>query len=765
MDFSRRKTVLFLSLAVFSFALVLFLSHTLAQDGNGGGNGNGNGEGEDGEEECIPCYSEWYECRGTSSPSCNGELWLVWQESCCDGSGEYLIQNCQPWQRCDAGAGTCSCDGNCLETPQNPRYYDNPTYSDQPDKDVEDVNVKLPVKLDWDDVLGWGQEDGPQSYRINIENTNDSFPKTVTESEFIPDSCVLKSNATHPWQTQACCTTGGQNCGPQSNWNFSTSLAPEPISPYDPDWQGTEKVAENLFPFFEWCPVEDARSYFLTIYEKEGNEFKLLLPERVIVPLTHYDDDRGWQELKTGTSYGWQVAQCPEIDTPQEECSIFSQFWGVLIGEELAIPTRLRPEDMSAVNLLTRLSWLGNRYATGYLLHIQGGGISEEFPVTGFAEFPLESIWEEWLELDTPYSWKVASCKGSEDELVCTDEETGEINWSETITFRTTGAPPTNLTFEPVNEAGEIGFPLTVLWDDVPGAASYVFDLIGMDSSEIVSRAAKTLDFSPDFKQGETYAVSIKTCADTEDELCGQEAIASFRVATLQPPAISAPAEPKPAPTVGASWDAVFGANAYEYQLVYLSLGAEETRDFCANLLSQGGIVDEKSFTTQTSKALQTRCFGEYELAVRGCIAQENDSCLEPGSWARQRFTVFPPLEPSLWGGLIPCGQATPNPGTPWDETDPCELKHVFILLQTLLNFAILWVIPIALALLAVASGVIFYFSAKMEAPDPIAKVKSLWRAAGIGLIIIFSAWFIVSLFLTIFGYQVGVFGPWWQIF
>ncbi|MDD5501787.1 MAG: hypothetical protein PHH57_08995, partial [Candidatus Omnitrophica bacterium] len=67
--------------------------------------------------------------------------------------------------------------------------------------------------------------------------------------------------------------------------------------------------------------------------------------------------------------------------------------------------------------------------------------------------------------------------------------------------------------------------------------------------------------------------------------------------------------------------------------------------------------------------------------------------------------------------------------------------------------------------LLAVASGVIFYFSAKMEAPDPIAKVKSLWRAAGIGLIIIFSAWFIVSLFLTIFGYQVGVFGPWWQIF
>jgi len=50
-----------------------------------------------------------------------------------------------------------------------------------------------------------------------------------------------------------------------------------------------------------------------------------------------------------------------------------------------------------------------------------------------------------------------------------------------------------------------------------------------------------------------------------------------------------------------------------------------------------------------------------------------------------------------------------------------------------------------------------------MEALSPVAKVKSLWKAAGIGLAIIFFAWTIVSFLLTLFGYQVGIFGLWYE--
>jgi len=114
--------------------------------------------------------------------------------------------------------------------------------------------------------------------------------------------------------------------------------------------------------------------------------------------------------------------------------------------------------------------------------------------------------------------------------------------------------------------------------------------------------------------------------------------------------------------------------------------------------------------------------------------------------------------------GLVPCGRTSNNPDTDWDETERCQIKHLFILVYVIIDFFLWKVIPIILVLLTLASGAIFYFSLQAQNPEPLATVKSLWKAAGIGLAVVFLAWTAISLFLAIFDYQVGLFGPWWQI-
>jgi hypothetical protein len=82
----------------------------------------------------------------------------------------------------------------------------------------------------------------------------------------------------------------------------------------------------------------------------------------------------------------------------------------------------------------------------------------------------------------------------------------------------------------------------------------------------------------------------------------------------------------------------------------------------------------------------------------------------------------------------------------------------------SIIDFLLWKVIPIVLVLLTLASGVIFYFSGQLGITDPPSQVKSLWKAAGIGLAVVFLAWTGISLILGLFGYQVGLLGPWWKI-
>jgi len=68
-------------------------------------------------------------------------------------------------------------------------------------------------------------------------------------------------------------------------------------------------------------------------------------------------------------------------------------------------------------------------------------------------------------------------------------------------------------------------------------------------------------------------------------------------------------------------------------------------------------------------------------------------------------------------------------------------------------------------------TGIIFYWpfdklnivglEGKIEKAGTILRVKQLWRAAGIGYLILIFGWLVISIILWLFGYK---FGSWWQI-
>ena len=152
---------------------------------------------------------------------------------------------------------------------------------------------------------------------------------------------------------------------------------------------------------------------------------------------------------------------------------------------------------------------------------------------------------------------------------------------------------------------------------------------------------------------------------------------------------------------------------------------------------------------------------GNYSWWVRACLDEKcsNDARgdLSPG-WS---FTLVQPTPPAKFG-LVPCGRVSDNPDTPWNEREPCQIKHIFLLLRNIIDL-LLWRIGLTiLVLLTIATGVVYYFS--MGAPTTMVKVKSILKSAGIGYGIVFLAWLILNLLLSILGYQFQIFGHWWQI-
>lgn len=614
--------------------------------------------------------------------------------------------------------------------------------------------------------------------------------------------CSMRPNHTYKARVRAC---AGGTC---SDWSkeisFTTDPVPEPVSPYDPDWQSGGYAMPSwdkteAFPIhIDWCDGEGAKSYYIKNFryppgeekkeERKGEKYCLAdFCPTIIHPLTIRKPSsvlksENWfslEEFTKGTLYDWQVATCLEEDGTRcglgcppgaswdDPCTQLSQKWSFFGELELSPPELVFPKGHT-VNMLDSLKWHHAAGANSYHYTLwgswiysdgrpfgefEGGGIVEVRVPKEVIEVPFKDLWVDFfvdaagnrlqLKPNSYFKWRVKSCWSRIDEEPHCEETYAESD------FYTTGAPPTNL------NADKTIIPVKFDWDDMPGAASYYYEvatdpefsnLIIPEAQRVEKEKSEILVDYPDLKQNTNYWWRVKTCADKEGKVCGDwSETKSFVTFTLDKPQPIQPAEGKEFYTYERylRWSEVPGARAYQYRV-------DDGPPIKVSL---------NSVFVDTPRELE---LGEHSWQVRACL---DENCQEVGEFGGPwRFEVIAKTPPGK-AGLVPCGRDVNLPD-PYDidETEPCGLHHLFLLLRNILDF-VLWRLGlIILVLLVVYSGVIFYFAGRLGFPEPLSHLKSLWKAAGLGYLIVFVGYSLINLFLAIMGYKIGIFGPWWII-
>ncbi|MBI2041412.1 MAG: hypothetical protein HYT20_00130 [Candidatus Nealsonbacteria bacterium] len=710
--------------------------------------------------------------------------------------------SCQPWQACGPGGisrksaygpknyndtlPSCSCSaGQCLEAPKDPRYYDSPDYSDQADKDMGSASVLLPVKFDWNDVVGWLKApDGPKSYLFQLNTEGGAVPEILTKSEYSglreeKGACFLKSNTDYSWQAQACCSVDGKNCGPASAWSFKTGMAPELVSPEDPDWAGPKGGAAVITPDsplkIDWCDIKEAKSYRFRVFLEEGGKricspvlFNASQGEQCdswvirkerrdpnqIEKLLYSDfTDSGLNFFTKDTIYDWEVKICLDEDGGLSggECKDYSQRWSFTSEQKSfkdisLVSPQNDPEGKNPIGFPFALSWSSPPGMNSFVYQINNWAPTI---VQGTQSDILDV---DILKLNTIYKWKVRACS----DFVGSKCENFSQEWS----FKTTGQPP--ILENPAPGSSSVPIPINLKWQEVSGAKSYILKISGdgLNLEKTVDKPEFSIAY-PEYnvRQEADYNWQVKTCAH-DGWACGQygpaQTFTTFRL----------PIPSDPSPENGGqlqtdqnyvSWNENSGVKTYQYKIRYLTLSSDEVNESC-KLLAGQEIVSPQIIHTN-SAFIKLDCLGNYQWQVRSCL---DENCVEASNWSGSwNFNLTEPTGASK-GGLIPCGKNTDNPKTPWNEREPCQVKHVFLMVKIIFDFLLLRMVPVILVLLTIYSGLMFYFSLGKAAT--LAGVISLWKSAGIGMAIIAIAWTLVNIFLKLIGYQVGIFGNWYSI-
>lgn len=682
------------------------------------------------------------------------------------------------FQQCPASNNTWSqtipipqCQGICYPAPE---LFDLDKIVKKPKNIFDGLKLKLPIHFEWKDNAEKELErdknpDGsvcPVTYDYAAKKGSDTATQGITappirDAIVSRNECTLKPGTSYEFQIKAC---EGGTCSQPGKQSFDTSNAPQLLTPYDQDWEDKESSNDAVpFPItLKWCEVPDSEYYTLNI-SNEGVQKTLnsTKPE-----FTDY-----LQEIqKLETPFSWNITSCDSSLL----CSVISQTWSFLAGKDITLqpPTLKSPafngSSVPVVNYSSSLVWSSEtNLVPAYLLHIEGPGLNKEFFVSAF-EYPLNELGEIWTTLDLTYKWKVASCT-AQDKKKCQQDSRKNIVWSSEWQFKTTGKTPTSLSvYDKDPGTQRVAVPFTINWGPVPSAFSYRYEIATNGGFAPLIREGQAtnthiqIPFSdsdnPQLTQNTTYHWRVKTCADDQARICGNWTSNSFTTVSLAAPLVVEPEENKSQtiPTVPLSWHKVFSGNFYTYKLTYTTPRADESpycRGLAGTVVSQEGIV-----LNGTSSSAKVHCAGQYALEMQACL---DDQCKEKGT---SRSRVFSVVEPEgSTQGFVSCGAAKDNKSTPWDEKEPCQLKHIFLLLRNILDF-ILWKLSIiVVAVGAIGTGAFLYFFS-FGNPLAMAQIKSAWKAVGVGYLIILFAWVGLNLFLDIAGFNVNVFGRWYDI-
>jgi len=108
--------------------------------------------------------------------------------------------------------------------------------------------------------------------------------------------------------------------------------------------------------------------------------------------------------------------------------------------------------------------------------------------------------------------------------------------------------------------------------------------------------------------------------------------------------------------------------------------------------------------------------------------------------------------------GLVPCGRLCNSLDTPWDDTEPCNLCYLLMLLNQGMDFLVK--IASVVAILAfVITGFFFITSAGNPERKSLAKTSFKWIL--VGFLIIFLSWLFVDFLLSAWGYLDPLGGEW----
>ena len=639
-----------------------------------------------------------------------------------------------------------------------------------------------PAGTDWAKINNWKEE------IKTIKNSGlaiNSYQEVVTKSEWIPPcSCFFKPNRDYVWHVKGCCNTDGTSCGPESTWTFHATSSPELKFPYDPDWAGTGK--RNLFPKkvlerLKWCEIDDETlyseqilegkkyyrplSYKLFVYYKkeEGSadlchvnfqvenkcQYKVLGKVEESFPPPEFRDKDHVFFTKL-TPYAWEVATCQ--DEAGRYCSNFSQLWRfsaedfTLDKPELAQPPN---NTDTPVGLPLLISWI-SRYANSFIFKMTGGGSGEGYLGYFSVKPDIFNVTYDYpkLQLDTIYNWQVLPCWDYESKK-CQEE-----SWSDVFSFKTTGRPPQLLS--PTENQTDVLIPAKFKWEAVPGAELYQVKIGNIFT--FTEKPELTLDY-PYLEQDKEYSWQVQTCIQTEKEVvCGEHwsNLQKFKTIKLIAPKLLNPQNNYDVLTTQDhifTWEKVLCGNYYQFKFTYTQKAENEEKEECSQLIGN----EKLRIVYDNVVHSPLECKGKYQWQVRACI---DKNCQETGEWSELfSFNLVAPI--SKESSIVPCNRNYDDPATTWDETESCQIKHIFILIKKLIDFLLYQVTLVALVLLTLYTGVVFYLS--FRNPDVLAQVKSIWKKAGAGFALLFLAWIIVSMVLKIFGYKVGIFGDWWR--
>lgn len=634
-----------------------------------------------------------------------------------------VCQDCQNWEKCNLSG--CSCASECLEKPTNP----------QPPADAQ--KITLPV------TLSWNSANGAASYRYKIEGV---LEETTTLTQTTIKNCTLKSNTNYNWRVQACCSQNGTNCSSWSDlWSFKTSLSPEPLSPQN------SATSVPIPVRLDWCDVSEAQSFYIKAYR--GSEI-IELPVQKKEGILSSEATFGQEIFTKNSNYQWEIATCLNENLTKcgldcaanqegDQCGDYGQRWNFTTGETaLPVPEITSPKSadgMPVVNFSSYLGWkpIGIQGVSSYRYEIKKDGEKTVDDFTTVSSVPFSSFWQN-LDFNQVYSWKVKACWDERGE--------GCETTSSESTFKTTGQTP-NIISPAANES--VSIPVKLDWTDVPGTLSYKYQIFADSnfSQTVTQGTVSSSEVSisyPALNMETPYWWQVSSCADSQGNACGTPTSSNFTASKLSSPAIESPL---PGAEVDLpiilSWQKMDNAQ-YEYWLV--SEGETVEREFTSNNSSQFSDLEINK---------------EYQWKVRVCFEPGNEESCSDWSSQESFKAVETPLRPGE-GGFVPCGRKADDPRTPYNEMESCQFPHLFIMLKNILDF-LLWRLGlIILALLAVATGVIYYFS--MGNPKTMAKVKSLLKSAVTGYIVIFFAWMILTTILAVIGFEVEIFGRWWEI-